>query len=331
MAENGVTKEQLEKGNEPAFGQTLAGAIDRRAARGAGGGEVPQGRGERAGRRASSRRKGALAEGLGDMHGARGTARSARSAGQQTGTKTKDAGRAAARSPTRSTGSRPRPAPTSRPSSGRWRPRPRRIFGDGLTAAETAYERHVRGGKGRRRHVADHLGRRLGGADRELARARRGASTCARSTSRSTRWPTASTPSSKPRRSASPTGRTQVETFVDGLDAERAGVRRGGARQRSRPTSTRWTPRSTQRRDALVDNLTTQYKASYERMSAMEEELRERQQVAVAARLRRHGRPDQEDPRLQGHAARASWRRRPASSPTSSPTRSGSSATSSRA
>jgi len=69
-------------------------------------------------------------------------------------------------------------------------------------------------------------------------------------------------------------GRSQVETYVKGLDES---VRGFGEKALKAVTTDfeQMTGEIDQRRDALVDKLTQQYKASYERMSAMEEKLRE--------------------------------------------------------
>jgi hypothetical protein len=69
-------------------------------------------------------------------------------------------------------------------------------------------------------------------------------------------------------------GLVQVETFVKGLDAS---VQKFGdeALQAVAEDFSTMTSEIDQRRDALVDKLADQYKASFERMSAMEEKLRE--------------------------------------------------------
>jgi hypothetical protein len=69
-------------------------------------------------------------------------------------------------------------------------------------------------------------------------------------------------------------GHSQVESYVKGLDASV----RGFGEKALRAVATdfeQMTGEIDQRRDALVDKLTQQYKASYDRMSAMEEKLRE--------------------------------------------------------
>lgn len=69
-------------------------------------------------------------------------------------------------------------------------------------------------------------------------------------------------------------GMVQVETFVKGLDQS---VQKFGdeALQAVAQDFSNMTDEIDQRRDALVDKLADQYKASFERMSAMEEKLRE--------------------------------------------------------
>jgi hypothetical protein len=69
-------------------------------------------------------------------------------------------------------------------------------------------------------------------------------------------------------------GRSQVESYVKTLDENV----RGFGEKALKTVATdfeQMTGEIDQRRDALVDKLTQQYKASYERMSAMEEKLRE--------------------------------------------------------
>ncbi len=132
MAENDVTKEQLEKGNEPAFG-----ADARRRGRPP---RQHEAQAEAKYRKAEAKvqdnaerqAQGALAEGLGDMHGARRADRQGRR--PAAGTKAKDAGRAPAHHRDRSTASRRRRGPTSKTSSRRWRPRPAESSSDGLAA-----------------------------------------------------------------------------------------------------------------------------------------------------------------------------------------------------
>jgi uncharacterized protein YbjQ (UPF0145 family) len=69
-------------------------------------------------------------------------------------------------------------------------------------------------------------------------------------------------------------GSTQVATFVKGLDDSVRGF--GEAALKSVATDfEQMSGEIDQRRDALIDKLTQQYKGSYERMSAMQEKLRE--------------------------------------------------------
>jgi len=69
-------------------------------------------------------------------------------------------------------------------------------------------------------------------------------------------------------------GRSQVETYVKGLDANVRGFGETALKAVAGDFE-QMTGEIDQRRDALVNKLTEQYKASYERMSAMEEKLRE--------------------------------------------------------
>lgn len=69
-------------------------------------------------------------------------------------------------------------------------------------------------------------------------------------------------------------GSKEVETFVKGLDDSVRGFGETALKAIAGDFE-QMTGEIDQRRDALVDKLTQQYKASYERMSAMEEKLRE--------------------------------------------------------
>jgi hypothetical protein len=69
-------------------------------------------------------------------------------------------------------------------------------------------------------------------------------------------------------------GHSQVESYVKGLDESVRGFGEAALKAVSADFE-QMTGEIDQRRDSLVDKLTQQYKASYERMSAMEEKLRE--------------------------------------------------------
>ena len=90
MAEDGVTKEQLEKGNEPAFGPTLEARSTAEKHEAKAEAKYRKAGSGRPAARPHGKAQGALAEGLGDMHGVRGT-QVGKVVEQQTGTQTKNA------------------------------------------------------------------------------------------------------------------------------------------------------------------------------------------------------------------------------------------------
>ena len=269
MAESGVTQEQLERGNEPEFGETLTArteaeeheaqvAATYRAAEA----DVRGG--------AQQRAEGTLAGGLAGMQEARNGA-VATVAGRQTGTMTKD--EAERRRVTATIeGIKTRTRTDVETILREMETEAARIFGEGLTAAEKAYRdtfEEAKGGVGtwlttwgddweeliedslataRReylRHVNVAIDRVADCVDAKLAAAKRRVAE----------------------------GLAEAQVFVAGLDLS---LQAFGAETLA-SVSTEFdamTQSIDARKDALVESLTNQYKASYERMSAMEEELR---------------------------------------------------------
>ncbi|MGY1701247.1 hypothetical protein [Geodermatophilus sp. SYSU D00766] len=270
MEENGVSRAQLEKGNEPEFGQALearseAEQHEAQAATTYQASEADL----RAG--AESRAQGTLAGGLAAMHGAR-TGAIGKVAGRQVGTMTKDEAE------------RRRVTATIEGIKNQTRAdvetilkemdsEASRIFGEGLTAAERAYEEvfeEEKGGVGTwlttwgsdwEELIESSLKRARDEYLRQVDIAIDKVADCV-----DTKLAAA--------KKRVIEGRAQVQAFVDGLDQS---VRTFGQEALTSVESEfdAMTQTIEARKDALVDNLTTQFKASYERMSAKEQELRE--------------------------------------------------------
>ena len=270
MAENDITKEQLEEGNEPAFGP----ALEARAAA-----EEHEATAEARYRQSESKLQDqaqgkaqqALTQGLTDLHSER-ELRIGQVAGQQTDTKSKDAAeRKRITDEINKIKDNTRADVNSILDS--METKAANVFEAGLKRAEEAYEDAFEEAKGgwvtwwttwgedwkrhieaslataRRRYlsevdvaideVADLVGTKLAEARQRVA-----------------------------------DGRKEVEDFVKGLDES---VRKYGE-EALEAVSADFDAMETeidQRRDGLIDKLTQQYKDSYERMSAMEERVRE--------------------------------------------------------
>jgi len=269
MAENDVKKEQLEKGNEPAFGQTLQARSTA---------EQHEAQAEAKYRKAEGnvqanaerQAQGALAKGLGDVHGAR-TAAIGKVAGQQTGTKAKDQAERQRITETID-GIKKQTRTDVETILKEMEADASRIFGEGLAAAETAYRNtfeEEKGGIGTwlttwgddwKELIESSLGKARREYLRQVDLAIDKVADCV----------DAKLEAAKKRVAE---GRTQVETFVNGLGAS---VKRYGEEALASVSADFDAMASMidERKDALIDNLTSQFKASYERMSAMEEELR---------------------------------------------------------
>lgn len=270
MAEAGVTKEQLEQGNEPEFKQTLSSRANAEQHEAA----VPQSY-----RKNESNLRGhveqtahaEISQGLAGMHAARAE-KIGKVVEQQHTTKSKHAAEhqritGAINGIKNKTRSDVEEILTSMETEAA------QIFEEGLAAAEKAYEDTFEDAKGGTwtwlttwgSHWEKLIENSLGKArDQYLVKVGEAIDKVADCVD-------AKLEAAK-RRVAD--GRSQVETFVKGLDD---GVRHFGE-EALKAVSTdfdQMTGEIDQRRDALVDKLTQQYKASYERMSAMEEKLRE--------------------------------------------------------
>ena len=274
MAENNVTKEQLEKGNEPAFGQTLQA---RSAA------EQHEAGAEARYRRSRSKvqdqaqhaAQAELAKGLGGMHGVAASAcrQGRRTAGRHRRRRTRPSGSA---SPTTINGIKDKTrADVDRHPHGDGDRSASEIFEAGPRSRRDGLRGHVRGSERRRRDLAHDLGRRLGRADREARSARRAqaylrqvdvaideVADCVDSKLAAAKARVAGGPQARSRLSSTVSTTASSSSATRPLAAVIGRFRRDGRRDRPAPRR-------------AVDKLAQQYKASYERMSAMEDKLRE--------------------------------------------------------
>jgi hypothetical protein len=270
MADAGVTKEQLEQGNEPEFKQNVAARADAEKHEAA----AQQGyRDNEAGIRAKAEQsaQGQVAHGLANIHAAR-TAKIGSVVGQQHATREKHAAeheRITARINEIKKETREAVEEILRPMESD----ASAIFEKGLADAEQAYQdtfKEEKGGigtwlttwgdswkdliehslnKAREKYLAtvnEAIDKLADGVDAKLDAAKRRVTD----------------------------GNTQVETFVKGLDDSVKGFGEAALKSIAGDFE-QMTGEIDQRRDALVGKLTDEYKASYERMSAMEEKLRE--------------------------------------------------------
>jgi hypothetical protein len=270
MAENNVTKEQLDKGNEPEFKQNLESRSEVEAHEASITPRYREAEGKIQGRAHSLATK-ELSTGLGDIHGSRDL-RVTGVAGQQKGTHDKDAAE--------------RKAITDRINEikegtrgkvqkilGEMERRAPEIFAEGLKAAETLYGNVFEEEKG---GVGTWL--TTWGDDWEelIENSLATAKSAYKIRVRAAIVAVADFVDGKlaEARQAVADGRTEVQTFVDGLDTK---VKKFGldAQAEVDKDFAAMDSEIDQRRDALVNTLVDQYKASYERMSAMEEKLRE--------------------------------------------------------
>jgi hypothetical protein len=269
MAQSGVTKAQLEKGNEPEFGKTLQARSTA---------EQHEAQAEAKYRKAEAnvqnnaegQAHAVLAEGLGGMHNARATA-VGKVAGQQAGTKTKDQAERQRITETID-GIKKQTLADVENILKEMETDASKIFGEGLTAAEAAYRdtfEEEKGGVGTWLTTWGDDWREL--IENSLSKARREylhqvdlaidkVADCV----------DAKLEAAKKRVAE---GRTQVQKFVNGLDTN---VKQYGEEALANVSADFDAMASMidERRDALVDTLTAQFKKSYERMSTMEEELR---------------------------------------------------------
>jgi hypothetical protein len=269
MAENDVSKAQLAKGNEPAFGQTLQARSDA---------EQHEAQAEAKYRKneanvqagAERQAQGAIAKGLGDVHGARVTALG-KVAGQQTGTKTK-AQAERQRITETIDGIKKQTRTDVETILKEMETEASRLFGEGLAAAEVAYRNtfeEEKGGIGTwlttwgddwKELIESSLGKARREYLRQIDLAIDKVADCV----------DAKLDAARKRVAA---GHKQVEDFVAGLDNN---VKAFGEEALASVSADfdAMTSMIDERKDALINTLTSQFKASYDRMSAMEEELR---------------------------------------------------------
>ncbi|MFE7629739.1 hypothetical protein [Kocuria sp. NPDC057446] len=269
MADAGVSQELLEKGNEPEFSQTLQARSEAEAHEAQ---AAPAYRTAEAGQResAAGRARETLAGGLSSMQGARSAAIGT-VAGQQVGTKSKDE---AERQRITETIDRIKNDTRAAVETVllEMETEATQIFGEGLASAEKAYGETFEEAKGGALTWAttwgddwrDHITKSLKKAreeyflhvdvainkvsdcvDRKLVAAKKRVVD----------------------------GQRAVQEFVAGLDDS---VKSFGEEALAKVSSefSAMTESIDNRKNALIENLTTQYKESYERMSAKEEELR---------------------------------------------------------
>ena len=269
MAENEVTQEQLEQGNEPGFGPALearATAEEHEATTESRYREAESAVQESAEGRAQA----ALGQGLTAMHGVRGS-QIGLVTGHQVGTMGRDAAeRERVTNRINSIKDQTKSDVTSILDS--MESEATRLFEEGLKSAEDAYEaafEEAKGGVGTwlttwgddwKEHIEESLATARRKYLEEVNRAIDAVADCV----------DAKLAEAKRRVAA---GRAEVEEFVRGLEGS---VRQFGeeALQSVSGEFDAMTAEIDERRDGLIDSLTQQYKESYERMSAREEQLR---------------------------------------------------------
>jgi hypothetical protein len=269
MVENNISKEQLAKGNEPAFGQTLQARSTA---------EQHEAQAEAKYRKseatvqsaAEARAQGALAHGLGDMQGLR-TLGVGQVVGRQVGTSNKDR---VERERITSTieGIKKQTKADVEEILKSMETEASDIFAEGLAAAERAYRNtfeEEKGGLGTwlttwgddwKELIENSLDKARNEYLRQVDLAIDRVANCVDAKLEAAKKRVAD-------------GHQQVENFVDGLDKSVIGF----GKEALAAVESDFEAMSTeinQRKDALVNTLTQQFKQSYERMSAMEEELR---------------------------------------------------------
>jgi hypothetical protein len=270
MAENGVTKEQLEKGNEPAFGPTLEARSTAEQHEAAAEAKY-RGNEQKVADVAHGRAQASIAKGLDSIHDSR-SSHFAGVAGHQVATKLKNAAErqritetiAGIKDKTRADVEQILVSMETEASA---------IFEAGLKRAEHSYGEtfeEAKGGWGTwlttwgddwEELIENSLGKARVEYMRQVDVAIEQVADCV----------DAKLSAAKKRVAA---GRTEVERFVGNLSDSVRGFGEEALQNVSADFDAMGTEID-QRRDGLVDRLAQQYKASYERMSAMEEKLRE--------------------------------------------------------
>ncbi len=270
MAQNKVSKEQLEKGNDPAFGPALAARGNAEKHEATAAARYRQSEGKLQAQTQASAQQ-ALAKDLGGMHGARALKLGKVSA-QQMSTMQKNAAERQRITDTIN-GIKDKTRTAVEAILNGMEDKAAKIFEDGLKRAEQAYEAafsEAKGGVGTwlttwgsdwDKHIEQSLATARAEYLKQVSVAIDQVADFVESTLKEAKQRVAD-------------GRKEVENFVKGLDDN---VKRFGE-EALQSVSTDFDAMGSeieQRRDGLIDKLVQQYKDSYERMSAAEEKLRD--------------------------------------------------------
>lgn len=270
MAQNNVTKEQLQEGNDPAFGPTLAARASAEKHEDAAAAKYRQGESKVQDQTHAAAAQ-VLSKDLVGIHGIRAQ-QLGKVGAQQLGTKAKDA-QERQRITDTINGIKDKTRTDVETILASMETEASTIFEAGLKRAEQAYEdafEEAKGGIGTwlttwgsdwEKHIEQSLATARRQYLREVDAAIDEVSTFVDGKLKAAKQRVAD-------------GRKEVENFVKGLDAS---VKQFGEEALQAVSADFDTMGSEidQRRDNLINKLTEQYKASYERMSAMEEKLRE--------------------------------------------------------
>ena len=298
MAENNVTKEQMQEGNDPAFGPTIAARSSAEKHEATAEAKYRQGE-SKVQDQAHASATVAVTKDLAGMFGVRGQ-RIGMVASQQHGTRSKDALERQRITDTIN-GIKDKTRADVEVSLGSMETEAGSIFEAGLKRAEKAYEdtfEEAKGGIGTwlttwgsdwEKLIEKSLGKARTEYLRQVDLAIDEVST----------FIDGKLKAAKQRVAA---GRKEVDKFVSGLDAS---VKQFGEEALQAVSADFDTMEGDidQRRDGLINKLTEQYKASFERMSAMEDKLREENKSLWQRVYDADRRPGQEDHRVQEHAA----------------------------
>lgn len=270
MAENNVTKEQMQEGNDPAFGPAIAARSSAEKYEATAEAKYRQGE-SKVQDQAHTAATLTLTKDLAGMHGTR-EQQIEKVISQQQGTKGKDA-QERQRITDTITGIKDKTRTDVEAILKSMEEEAGTIFEAGLQRAEKAYEdtfEEAKGGVGTwlttwgsdwEKLIEDSLGKARTEYLHQVDLAIDEVSTCVDGKLKAAKQRVA-------------TGRKEVDNFVSSLDAS---VKQFGEEALQAVSADFDTMGSDidQRRDGLINKLTEQYKASYERMSAMEDKLRE--------------------------------------------------------
>jgi hypothetical protein len=270
MAENDVTKEQLQEGNDPAFGPTIAARSSAEKHEATAEAKYRQGE-SKVQDQAHTAATLALAKDLAGMHGVR-EQQVGKVVSQQLGTRGKDA-QERQRITDTINGIKDKTRTDVEAILASMETEASNVFEAGLKRAEEAYEdtfEEAKGGVGTwlttwgsdwEKLIENSLGKARTEYLHQVDLAIDEVSTCVDGKLKAAKQRVA-------------TGRKEVDNFVSSLDAS---VKQFGEEALQAVSADFDTMGSDidQRRDGLINKLTEQYKASYERMSAREDKLRE--------------------------------------------------------